>query len=32
MPQVEWLRGLDVAPEVREAIAAGNARRVLGLG
>jgi len=32
MPQVEWLRGLDVAPEVREAIAARNARRVLGLG
>jgi hypothetical protein len=32
MPQVEWLRGLDVAPEVREAIAAGNARRLLGLG
>jgi len=31
MPQVEWLRSLEVAPEVREAIAAGNARRLLGL-
>jgi len=31
MPQVEWLRGLDAAAAVREAIAAGNARRLLGL-
>jgi len=31
MPQVAWLRSLEVAPEVREAIAAGNARRLLGL-
>jgi hypothetical protein len=31
MPQVEWLRRLELAPEVREAIAAGNARRLLGL-
>jgi len=32
LPQVEWLRALEVTPEVREAIAAGNARRLLGLG
>lgn len=31
LPQVEWLKTLDVAPEVRAAIASGNARRVLGL-
>ena len=31
MPQVAWLRGLDIATEVREAIAAGNARRLLEL-
>lgn len=30
-PQVEWLRGLEVAPQMRDAIAAGNARRLLGL-
>ncbi len=30
-PIIQWLRDLDVTPEVREAIAAGNARRVLGL-
>jgi len=30
-PQVEWLRGLDVTDEVREAISDGNARRVIGL-
>lgn len=31
LPQVEWLATLDVAPEVRKAIASKNARRVLGL-
>ncbi len=32
LPQVEWLNTLDVTPEVRSAIASGNARRVLELG
>jgi predicted TIM-barrel fold metal-dependent hydrolase len=31
LPQVAWLRSLDVSPEVREAIGDANARRVLGL-
>ena len=31
LPQVQWLRTLEVVPEVRHAIAEGNARRVLGL-
>ncbi|UCH36267.1 MAG: amidohydrolase family protein [Armatimonadota bacterium] len=31
MPQVEWLRALDVSEEVRQAIASENARRLLGL-
>jgi len=31
LPQVGWLASLDVTPEVRDAIAGGNARRVLGL-
>ena len=31
LPQVEWLATLDVTPDVRTAIASGNARRVLGL-
>jgi hypothetical protein len=31
MPQVQWLRGLEVASAAREAIAAGNARRLLDL-
>jgi predicted TIM-barrel fold metal-dependent hydrolase len=31
MPQVEWLRDLDVSEEVREAIGSENARRVLDL-
>ena len=31
LPQVQWLRDLDVSEPVREAIAAGNARRVLGI-
>jgi predicted TIM-barrel fold metal-dependent hydrolase len=31
LPQVEWLASLDVTPEMRNAIAGGNARRVLGL-
>jgi predicted TIM-barrel fold metal-dependent hydrolase len=28
---VQWLASLDVAPEVRDAIARSNARRLLGL-
>ena len=32
MRHVEWLAGLDVAEEVRGAIADGNAMRILGLG
>lgn len=32
LPQVGWLKTLDVTQEVRTAIASGNARRVLGLG
>jgi predicted TIM-barrel fold metal-dependent hydrolase len=31
LPQVGWLASLDVTPEMRNAIAGGNARRVLGL-
>ena len=31
LPQVQWLANLQVAPEVRAAIAFGNARRLLGL-
>jgi len=31
LPQVGWLASLDVTPEIRNAIAGGNARRVLGL-
>lgn len=31
IPHVDWLAGLDVSDEVREAIASGNARRLLGL-
>ncbi len=31
LPHFEWLKTLDVTPEVRQAIAGGNARRVLGL-
>ena len=31
LPQVQWLKTLDVSPQVREAIASGNARRVLGM-
>jgi hypothetical protein len=31
LPQVEWLASLDVTPEMRNAIAGGNARRALGL-
>jgi predicted TIM-barrel fold metal-dependent hydrolase len=31
MPQVEWLRNLDVSDEIREAIGSGNARRVIGI-
>ena len=31
LPQVEWLNTLDVAPDVRNAIASGNARRLLKL-
>jgi predicted TIM-barrel fold metal-dependent hydrolase len=31
MPIIKWLRELKVEEEVREAIAAGNARRLLGL-
>ena len=30
LPQIQWIKALDVRPEVREAIAGGNARRVLG--
>jgi len=32
MPIIKWLRELQVEEEVREAIAEGNARRLLGLG
>lgn len=32
LPQVRWLRELDVAAEVRAAMADGNARRLLKLG
>lgn len=32
IPQVQWLRDLDVTPEMRAAIADGNARRLLRLG
>ena len=32
LPQVQWLAHLDVPPDVREAIASGNARRLLKLG
>ena len=31
LPQVEWLANLDVTKEVRDAIASGNAMRVLGI-
>ncbi|MGD8237887.1 MAG: hypothetical protein PVH68_05005 [Armatimonadota bacterium] len=31
LPHVEWLKTLDVAPEVRAAIGSGNARAVLGM-
>ena len=31
IPQIEWFRTLDLSDEVREAIGAGNARRLLGL-
>lgn len=31
IPQVQWLKALDVSEEVRDAIANGNARRLLGL-
>jgi len=31
LPQVAWLRNLDVSDDVREAIGAGNARRVLAI-
>jgi hypothetical protein len=31
LPQVQWLADLDVTPEVRDAIARSNARRLLGL-
>jgi len=31
IPQFEWFRKTDISDEVREAIAEGNARRVLGL-
>lgn len=32
VPQVEWLRGYPMPEEWREAIGAGNARKVMGLG
>jgi len=32
LPQVEWLARLEVTSEVRDAIASGNARHILGLG
>lgn len=31
LPIIKWMKTLDVAPEIREAIADGNARRVLGI-
>ncbi|MGB9597057.1 MAG: amidohydrolase family protein [Candidatus Poribacteria bacterium] len=31
IPQVEWLKSIDITPEMRYAIAEGNARKVLGL-
>ncbi len=31
LPQMGWLASLDVTPEVRNVIAGGNARRILGL-
>lgn len=31
LPQVDWLRTLDVPPEIHHAIGAGNARRLLSL-
>ena len=31
LPQVRWLKELNVTPEVRNAIASANARRVLGM-
>lgn len=31
LPQIEWIKRLDVRPEVRQAIAGGNARRLLGM-
>ena len=31
LPQVAWIRSLDISEEVRTAIADGNARRLLGL-
>ena len=30
-PQVEWMRAVPVSEEVRQAIADGNARKLLGL-
>lgn len=32
LPQVQWMLDLQAEPEVRDAIARGNARRLLGLG
>jgi predicted TIM-barrel fold metal-dependent hydrolase len=32
IPQVQWLEKMDITPEMRYAIAKGNAKRVLGLG
>lgn len=31
IPQVNWIKTIDVTPEVRDAIAFGNARRLLGI-
>ena len=31
IPQVQWLANMDITPEMRYAIAKGNARKVLGL-
>ena len=31
LPIVEWMKMIDVSDKVRDAIAQGNARRVLGL-
>jgi predicted TIM-barrel fold metal-dependent hydrolase len=31
LPQIQWLKKLDVTEEMRQAMASGNARRVIGL-